>query len=131
MNNQFINPEGIAPPTGYTHVVTTDARRTIYISGQIGIDPQGNVQEGLRAQTIQVFENLKTALASVGATFDNVLKVTYLIVNFKSEDRAIVREIRAQYVNAQHPPESTLIGVQALAMPELLIEIEAIAALED
>ncbi len=130
MSTQYINPEGIAPPTGYTHVVTTDARKTVYISGQIGIDPQGKIQEGLRAQTIQVFENLKTALASVGATFDNVVKVTYLIVNYKAEDRAIVREIRAQYVNAQHPPASTLIGVQALAMPELLIEVEAIAALE-
>lgn len=131
MNNQYINPDGIAPPTGYTHVVTTDARKTIYISGQIGIDPQGNVQEGLRAQTMQVFENLKTALASVGATFDNVVKVTYLIVNYKPEDRVIVREIRAHYFNAQQPPASTLIGVQALALPELLIEIEAIATLGD
>lgn len=130
MNNTFLNPEGIAPPTGYTHVVTTDARKTVYISGQIGIDPQGKIQEGLRAQTVQVFENLKTALASVGATFDNVLKVTYLIVNLKPEDRNIVREIRAGYFNPTQPPASTLIGVQALALPELLIEIEAIAAIE-
>lgn len=130
MNNQFINPEGIAPPTGYTHVVATDARKTIYISGQIGVDPQGQVQQGFRAQTIQVFENLKTALASVGATFDNVVKVTYLIVNFKGEDRAVVREIRAGYLNATQPPASTLIGVQALAMPELLIEVDAIAVMD-
>jgi enamine deaminase RidA (YjgF/YER057c/UK114 family) len=130
MSNQYINPEGIAPPTGYTHLVATDARKTIYISGQIGVDAQGQVQDGLRAQTIQVFENLKTALARVGATFDDVVKVTYLIVNYKPEDRALIREIRAQYVNAQHPPASTLIGVQALALPELLIEVEAIAALE-
>ncbi len=130
MNTQFINPEGIAPPTGYTHVVTTDARKMIYIAGQIGLDAQGNVQEGLRAQTTQVFENLKTALASVGATFDNVVKVTYLIVNYKPEDRFLVREIRAQYFNPQQPPASTLIGVQALALPELVIEIEVIAALD-
>lgn len=129
MSNQFINPEGIAPPTGYTHVVTTDAPKLVFISGQIGIDAQGKIQEGLRAQTIQVFENIKTALASVGATFDDVVKVTYLIVNFKAEDRVLVREIRAQYFNADHPPASTLIGVQALALPELLIEIEATAAL--
>lgn len=130
MNNQYLNPAGIAPPTGYTHVVTTDAHKTVYISGQIGLDPQGNVKEGLAAQTTQVFENLKTALAAVGATFDNVLKVTYLIVNFTPADRTVVREIRANYFNPQHPPASTLIGVQALAMPELLIEIEAIAAIE-
>lgn len=130
MNNQYLNPEGIAPPTGYTHVVTTDARKTVYISGQIGIDPQGSVKEGFAAQTTQVFENLKTALASVGATFDNVLKVTYFIVNFTPADRTVVREIRAGYFNPNQPPASTLIGVQALALPELLIEIEAIAALD-
>lgn len=130
MHNQFINPEGIAPPTGYTHVVTTDAPKLVFISGQIGIDPQGKIQEGLRAQTIHVFENLKTALASVGATFDDVVKVTYLIVNFKAEDRVLLREIRADYFNPEHPPASTLIGVQALALPELLIEVEAIAAVE-
>lgn len=130
MKNEFINPAGIAPPTGYTHVVTTDAPKLVFISGQIGIDAQGKIQEGLRAQTIQVFENIKTALASVGATFDDVVKVTYLIVNFKAEDRVLVREIRAQYFNGDHPPASTLIGVQALALPELLIEIEALAAIE-
>lgn len=130
MNREFINPEGIAKPTGYTHVVTTDALKTVFISGQIGIDPQGNIKDGLREQTVQVFENLKTALAAVGATFDDVVKVTTLIVNYKPEDRAILREIRAQYFNTAEPPASTLIGVQALALPELLIEIEAIAALE-
>lgn len=130
MKNEFSNPDGISKPTGYTHVVTTDARKTVFISGQIGLDAQGNVQQGLRAQTVQVFENLKTALGSVGATFDNVVKVTTLIVNYKPEDRAILREIRSQYFSAQQPPASTLIGVQALALPELLIEIEAIAVLD-
>jgi enamine deaminase RidA (YjgF/YER057c/UK114 family) len=130
MKTEFLNPEGIAKPTGYTHVVTTDAKRTVYISGQIGIDPDGNVKEGLNAQTIQVFENLKTALAAVGATFDNVVKMTTLIVNYKLEDRAILREVRSRYLNPAQPPASTLIGVQALAMPDLLIEIEAVAVLD-
>jgi enamine deaminase RidA (YjgF/YER057c/UK114 family) len=130
MKNEFLNPEGIAKPTGYTHVVTTDARKTIYISGQVGVDPQGNVKEGLSAQTVQVFENLKTALGAVGATFDNVVKVTTLIVNYKPEDRSVLREIRARYFNSAQPPASTLIGVQALALPELLIEIEAVAVLD-
>jgi enamine deaminase RidA (YjgF/YER057c/UK114 family) len=130
VKKEYMNPEGIAKPTGYTHVVTTDARKTVYISGQIGVDAQGKAQEGLHAQTIQVFENLKTALAAVNATFDDVVKVTTLIVNYKPEDRAILREIRSQYFNAEHPPASTLIGVQALALPELLIEVEMIAAID-
>lgn len=130
MSNQYLNPEGIAPPNGYTHVVTTEARKTIYISGQIGVDAQGKAQEGLRAQTVQVFENAKIALASVGATFNDVVKVTYLIVNYKPEDRLIVREVRSRYFNPQHPPASTLIGVQGLATADLLIEIEMIAAID-
>lgn len=130
MSNEYLNPEGIAGPTGYTHVVTTTARKLVYISGQVGMDAQGKTQQGLRAQTIQVFENLKTALTAVGATFDDVIKVTTLIVNYKPEDRALIREIRTQYFNAAQPPASTLIGVQALALPEWLIEIEAIAAIE-
>lgn len=130
MNIHFINPEAIAKPTGYTHVVVTEASKTVYISGQIGVTPDGTVQEGLRAQTVQVFENLKTALASVGATFDNVVKMTTLIANYKPEDRMIVREVRAQYLNAAQPPASTLMGVQSLALPEWLIEVEAIAVIE-
>jgi enamine deaminase RidA (YjgF/YER057c/UK114 family) len=131
MSKEFINPEGIAKPTGYTHVVTTDARKMAYISGQVGVDAEGKVQEGLRAQVVQVFENLKTALASVNATFDDVVKVTTLIVNYKPEDRAVLREIRSQYFDPAKPPASTLIGVQGLATPELLVEIEVIAALGD
>jgi len=127
---QFINPDGISKPTGYTHVVTATGGKLIFISGQIGMDAQGKIKEGLHAQAVQVFENLKTALAAVGATFDDVVKVTYLIVNYKPEDRATLVQVRAEYFNAQHPPASTLIGVAALAFPGLLIEIEAIAMVE-
>lgn len=130
MKNSYLNPEGISAPTGYTHVVTTEARKLVFISGQVGMDAQGKTQEGLRAQTVQVFENLKTALAAVDATFDDVVKLTTLIVNYKPEDRATIREVRSQYLDAKQPPASTLIGVQALALPEWLIEIEAVAAIE-
>lgn len=130
MKRQFLNPEGIAKPRGYTHVVTATSGKQIFVSGQIGIDAQGNLKEGLRAQTAQVFENLKTALAAAGATLDDVVKLTTYIVNYQPEDRAIVAEIRSQFVSAENPPASTLVGVQALALPGLGIEIEAIAVVE-
>lgn len=63
MHTQFINPAGIAPPNGYTHVVTTDARKLVFISGQIGVDANGEMKGGLAAQTTQVFENLRVAPA--------------------------------------------------------------------
>lgn len=127
MNREFINPDGLAKPTGYTHVVTATGGKLVFISGQIGMDAQGQIRDGLHAQTVQVFENLKTALAAVGATFDDVVKVTYFIVNYKPEDRATVVEVRSGYFNMQRLPASTLVGVAALAFPGLLIEIEAIA----
>ncbi len=130
MNNQFINPPGIPKPTGYTQVVTTDARKLIFISGQIGVDANGEMKGGLPAQTVQVFENLKVALAAVGATFDNVIKVTTYIVNYSPAARQTLMDIRAKYFNAQNPPASTLVGVSALAMAGLLIEIEAVAVLD-
>jgi enamine deaminase RidA (YjgF/YER057c/UK114 family) len=128
---EFINPDGIAKPTGYTHVVTTDARKLVYISGQIGVDAKGEMKGGLPAQMQQVFENLKVALASVGATFDDVIKITTYIVNYTPAARQILIDTRSKYLNAQNPPASTLIGVQALAMAGLLVEIEAIAALKN
>src|SRR6186997_460241 len=95
MNTQYLNPEGISKPTGYTHVVVTDARKTVYISGQIGVTSDGTVQEGLRAQTVQVFENLKAALASVGATFDNVVKNNMYVTDMSNIQT--LREIRLKY----------------------------------
>lgn len=130
MSTQFFNPAGIPKPTGYTQVVTTDARKLVFISGQIGVDANGEMKGGLPAQTAQVFENLKVALAAVGATFENVIKVTTYIVNYTPASRQTLIETRDKYFNPQNPPASTLVGVSALAFPGLLIEIEAIAALE-
>ena len=73
---RFINPETLAKPPSYTHVVeVVGACRTVHISGQLGIDLAGNVVGDFRAQAVQVFENLKAALASVGATFADVVKL--------------------------------------------------------
>lgn len=131
MSNQFINPAGIPKPTGYTQVVVTEARKLVFVSGQIGVDANGEMKGGLPAQTVQVFENLKTTLAAVGATFDQVIKITTYIVNYTPASRQTLIETRDRYFNPQSPPASTLVGVSALAFPGLLIEIEAIAALED
>src|SRR5688572_987740 len=63
---RFINPKMLAKPPGYTHVVEVTGGRTVYIAGQIALDSAGNVvgRGDFRAQTEQVFENLKTALES-------------------------------------------------------------------
>ncbi len=124
---QFIQPEGLSKPTSYTHVVV--AGNTIYISGQVSNNEKGEVigKGDLRAQTTRVFENLSTCLKSAGVTFSQVVKMNTFVVNMKPEDLVVIREVRGNYLNKEHPPASTLVSVQGLANPDYLIEIEIVA----
>jgi enamine deaminase RidA (YjgF/YER057c/UK114 family) len=105
----------------------------VYISGQVSVNERGEtVGKGdLRAQTQQAFENLKTALAAVGATFRDVVKTNLYVVGFKPEQIAVIREVRARYIAADQPPASTLVGVSALVGADWLIEIEAVAVIPE
>ena len=126
---QFIQPTGLANPGTYTHVVTAEGGKVVFIAGQVAQDANGQIvgKADLRAQTQQVLENLKTALAAAGATFDDVVKINIYAVNYTPADREVRLEVLARFLSKSHPPASTMIGVPALARPEYLIEIEAIA----
>ena len=127
MAHRYINPPTLARPMGYTHVVEASGARTFYISGQVALDDSGNiVGEGdMGAQARQVFENLHTALRSVGASFKDVVKLTYFVVDM-SQMQA-VREVRNQYIQPEYLPASTAVEVRRLAREEFLLEIEAVA----
>ena len=85
MAPRFINPPTISKPPGYTHVVEITApTRTIYIAGQLGYTVDGKLPEDFRGQTVQAFENLKNALAAVGASFKDVVKINNYIVDISS-----------------------------------------------
>jgi enamine deaminase RidA (YjgF/YER057c/UK114 family) len=130
---QHTNPPALSAPTGYTHVVVASGGRTVYISGQVALNERGEVvgDGDLEAQLRQVYENLKAALAAAGATFADVVKQTTYVVNFDAaRDRPVIGRVRSQYLPASNPPASTLVGVQALANPALLVEVEAIAVVE-
>jgi len=133
MDKQFINPSTIATPRGYTHVVTASGKM-VFISGQVAFNVKGELvgKGDLRAQTTQVYENLKNALAAVGATTADVVKLNTYVVDFKPADLAAIREVRGQYFpHAEQMPASTLVGVQALAFEGLLIEVEAVAIVRE
>ena len=129
MSRDYINPPELSKPNGYTHVVRARGSQLIYLAGQVALDRTGNLvgRGDLRAQAVQVFENLKAGLAAADATFADVVKMTMLIVNYTPEMRPILREVRELYLSAERPPANTLVGVQALAVDGLLIEIEAVA----
>ena len=122
------NPPTLSKPTGYTHIVEISGPgKTIYISGQIALDKDGNVvgAGNMKAQAEQVFKNLESALAAAGATFTDVVKMNTFITDM--EQAPAVREVRARYFG-ETTPASTLVQVVKLARPELMLEIEVIAS---
>jgi enamine deaminase RidA (YjgF/YER057c/UK114 family) len=125
----FLNPTGLSPTFGWTHVVAASAGKTIYVSGQVSVNERGEaVGKGdLKAQTEQTFANLQTALAAAGATFRDVVKMNLYVVGLRPEHVPLIREVRSRYVDKQHPPASTLVGVQALVGADWLIEIDVVA----
>jgi len=132
VEKQFVNPFRVKP-SGYTHVVTSAPGKTIYVSGQVPVNEAGQIvgDGDLKAQTQQVFENLRYCLRFTGANFEDIVKITTYIVNYKPTDIDIVREVRKGYLSKENPPASTLVGVQALAHPQYMIEIEAIAVIPE
>jgi enamine deaminase RidA (YjgF/YER057c/UK114 family) len=125
----FINPETMHRPTGYTHVVEVTAGRPVYLAGQVAIDRSGAVvgPGDIGAQARQVFDNVQAALQAVGAGFEQVVKLTLYLVDISQ--LPVVREVRDQYVNTQQPPASTAVEVRRLVSDDLLIEVEAVAVI--
>ena len=125
----FINPETVHPPVGYSHVVEVTAGRPVYISGQVALDPTGALVGAgdIRAQTRQVFDNLRAALEAVGAGFEQVVKLNLYLVD--ATQLPVIREVRDQYVNARQPLASTAVEVRRLFREDALIEVEAVAVI--
>jgi len=129
-NLRFSNPPGLSSPPTYSHVVEVNGpNRTVYIAGQTGADASGKVADGFRAQAVQVMENIKTALASVGGGFEHVVKINSYLTNVEA-NAAEFREVRALYfTNKSALPAATLVQVPRLANAAYLLEVEAIAVL--
>ena len=121
-----IQPEGLSRTTAYTHVVK--AGNSVYIAGQTATDASGNLVGlgDIEAQGAQVYGNIRKALASVGADFSNLVKLTTYLT--REEDIEGYRRARATHLNADLPA-STLVVISRLANPDFLIEIEAVAVL--
>ena len=122
--------EGLLQNPGFSQVVVASGRRMIYVSGQVSIDEGGAVVGAgdLAAQTKQAMRNLGLALTAAGAGYADIVKTTTFVVNYKPELRTVISGARMPFFAGRTPPASTLVGVASLAMPEWLIEIEAVAA---
>jgi reactive intermediate/imine deaminase len=123
---QRINPTALSAPNGYSHVVVTQGGRTIYVSGQVPLAKDGKLVGAgdMEAQTRQVFENLKAALAGAGAELKDLVKIN--IYTTDASQLAAIRKVRNEFLPG-NLPASTFMEVKALFRPDVLIEIDGIA----
>ena len=131
---RLYNPDTLAKPTaGYSQVAEVTGGKIVYIAGQVAFDKSGNLvgKDDLRAQTQQVFENLKAAAESAGGDVSSLVKINiYVVESVDPAQIPVIREIRDKFVNAANPPTSTFVVVKRLVRPEWLIEIEAVAVVD-
>jgi enamine deaminase RidA (YjgF/YER057c/UK114 family) len=132
MTIELMNPATLSRPTGYSHLAIVTSGRQIHVSGQVALDAAGAVvgKDDLAAQAEQVYVNLTAALTAAGASLRDVFKVVTYVVGLTAERAATVRTVRGRYLGDGPYPASTMVGVTALVHPDLLIEIEVVAALD-
>ena len=129
-NVRHSNPSGMTQPTGYSQMVEVNGpHRLVFVAGQTGVDASGKAARGFRAQMVQAYANIKTALASVGGSMDHVVRLTTYITDIE-QNADVYREVRAStFTDKSALPASTLVQVTRLADPSYLVEVDAIAIL--
>jgi len=135
MSVETINPAGVYAPSHYSQVSVCRGSRTVYLSGQVSVDPSGALigKDDFAAQAEQVYRNVGAALKGVGATFQDVAKLTVFVPGWTPDkmELLIAGAMRAAEDIGFDPLRPiTLIGVAALSSPDHLIEVEAIAVLD-
>jgi reactive intermediate/imine deaminase len=123
-----LNPDAVATPLKpyYSNAVRSEAGPLLWISGQVALDRDGRLvgKGDLRAQAVQVLENIKGILAGSGATMDDIVKVTVYVTDIRAFSD--IADIRSRYF-PEDGPASVICEVSALAWPDFMIEIEAVA----
>lgn len=129
MPKQIINPTTMAPPTGYSHAVRKSGT-PVFISGQVALDGTGKlVGEGdVTAQAEQAFQNLRTVVEACGGTTDDIVKLTVFVTD--ATYRPAIVAARQRFFPSGLYPASTYLVVSALAVPALLVEVEAVAMID-
>lgn len=128
MGRELLNPADLHPAPGFSHITVATGTRTIYFAGQVALDKEFNVVGGddLRAQTVAAMQNLAIAMREVDVTWEDIVRRT-IYTTMPTEFGAITSGIEEVTGAAGHPAQ-TIAGVTGLAVPGLLIEIEATAA---
>ena len=129
---EYPRPQGLLHNPAFSQVVVASGARMILTAGQVSIDEHGALVGAgdFAAQTAQCMRNVGLALTAAGASLADIVKITTYVVDYRPELRAVIGKARAPFFANRPPPASTLVGVTALALPEWLIEIEAVAVID-
>ena len=132
MTLEQINPSDLPTPPAYSHVIVATGGRLVFVAGQEPEDGQGKVVglNDLAVQARQVFANLGRALAAAGARPDQVAKLTIFVVHHRPEYLPVIEDARVVLFGG-HKSVDTLVGGESLARPEYLIEVDAMAVIDD
>ena len=135
MKKYYLTPKSLPDWSNYFSqiaVVEKNGIKTIYLSGQVGVDYHKNlVGDGkLRDQLEQAFRNIQAALESVDGTIENIIKMNIYVVNYQPSDAEVIGEIIRQQFRVGKLPAMSLIGVQALAEERFLVEVDAEAVID-
>jgi enamine deaminase RidA (YjgF/YER057c/UK114 family) len=125
-----INPAGLPGSPSYSHAISVEgARELVFISGQVARDANGSIVGAgdLRLQAAKAYENLAIALVAAGSSPADLVKITTFVVGWRPEYLPVIHETRRSVFGPDFVPASSLIGVESLVDPSLLIEVEGIA----
>jgi enamine deaminase RidA (YjgF/YER057c/UK114 family) len=125
------DPPELPPANGYSHVAVAPAGRLVVISGQVALNAKGELvgADDFEAQCVQVHENIRAALASLGLTFKDVIRTDNYITDRKY--LPLLRRVRSNYLPTGRSPASTLLVVNGLFRPDLLVEVSVEAVLPE
>ena len=127
MTINFLNPKTVSFSGKYSLAAEVPAgAKLLFVSGQVGTAPDGKLAPGFEAQCEQVWKNLGAVLAEGGMTYKDIVKVTVFLTD--SRFVAPYRDVRDRFIKDMPYPASTLLVVQALADPAMLVEVEVVAA---
>jgi enamine deaminase RidA (YjgF/YER057c/UK114 family) len=131
MSHLCVNPDGIAAPETYSHVVVAKGTKLVFVAGQVAEDSRGELvgPGDMVLQARQAFDNLGRALAAGGARPDQVTKLTIFVANFRREHLEMIEQGRVALFGA-YKPADTLVGVATLTRSDYLIEVDAIAVVD-
>lgn len=128
----YLNPPEVLQLPILSQAVIVNAGRLLLLSGQVALDAHGSVVGvgDLRAQFIQALTNVSHILTAAGSNWQQVVKMTIYVVQFQPDiQRPLILDVLRQFIDLQHPPANTLLGIHSLARQELLVEVDVVARL--